>query len=574
MIKYLLGFVVVFSLFVVSSPAALAQYSQSTVITGVTFDWSTMRSLAPGSDNFPLTWGSDGHQYTSWGDGGGFGGTNNNRVSLGFARIEGNPGTSSFRNIFGGFNSQCSATFDGKVYGIIDIAGTLYAWRSPGSGPTNYNETRLYRSTNRGCTWTSTNVVFNRSQNVILPSILQFGAGYSGARDNYVYMYATRLKNGSDLVPQVPGEIDLFRVPRDQITNPSAYQYFSGMNGNTPQWTNNLNARQPVFRISTGVGWAPAAVSYNSGLGRYILTVDDASAGRNEVSGRGLGIYEAPNPWGPWARVAVFPNWAEEPTFFYNISNKWTTNAGRTTYLIFSGTGEYDSYNEVRMNFIVANQPSPTPIPTPTRTPSPTPTRTPSPTPAPTSAPGGNNPNEIEVYAAGVGSPTMQILVDDNVVATFPNIGGNPLTRNFIRYSYVPPQAVSVDRIKIAFINDSSSRDLYVDRIVVGNVVYESEASTTYSTGAYSGGKCQFGGGYFRTEKLACNGYFRYAGGSTPTSGPGDADGNGKVDGSDYAIWLANFNLSTNEGARRGDFNNSGRVDESDYAIWLNNYRP
>ena len=50
----------------------LAPYPPSAVITGVTFDWSTHVRLAPGSDNWPITWADDDHQYTCWGDGGGF----------------------------------------------------------------------------------------------------------------------------------------------------------------------------------------------------------------------------------------------------------------------------------------------------------------------------------------------------------------------------------------------------------------------------------------------------------------------------------------------------------------------
>ena len=65
-------------------------YPASDYITGVTWDWSTRDTLAPGSDNWPVTWADDNHQYTCWGDGGGFGGTNSlGSVSLGFARVEG-----------------------------------------------------------------------------------------------------------------------------------------------------------------------------------------------------------------------------------------------------------------------------------------------------------------------------------------------------------------------------------------------------------------------------------------------------------------------------------------------------
>ena len=52
---------------------------------------------------------------------------------------------------------------------------------------------------------------------------------------------------------------------------------------------------------------------------------------------------------------------------------------------------------------------------------------------------------------------------------------------------------------------------------------------------------------------------------------PGDANGDNKVDGLDYVVWLNKYNQSAT-GAANGDFNNSGKVDGLDYVIWLNNY--
>ena len=57
----------------------------------------------------------------------------------------------------------------------------------------------------------------------------------------------------------------------------------------------------------------------------------------------------------------------------------------------------------------------------------------------------------------------------------------------------------------------------------------------------------------------------------SPTSKPGDANGDNKVDGIDYIIWLTHYNQSVSD-ATNGDFNNSGIVDGVDYVVWLNNY--
>jgi len=59
----------------------------------------------------------------------------------------------------------------------------------------------------------------------------------------------------------------------------------------------------------------------------------------------------------------------------------------------------------------------------------------------------------------------------------------------------------------------------------------------------------------------------------TPTSlpNPGDANGDRKVDGVDYIIWLNHYNQNVS-GQNNGDFNNSGAVNGEDFVIWLNNY--
>ncbi len=57
----------------------------------------------------------------------------------------------------------------------------------------------------------------------------------------------------------------------------------------------------------------------------------------------------------------------------------------------------------------------------------------------------------------------------------------------------------------------------------------------------------------------------------TPIPKPGDANGDGRVDETDYQIWLSHYNTNS-AGATNGDFNNNGRVDGLDFVIWLNYY--
>lgn len=53
---------------------------------------------------------------------------------------------------------------------------------------------------------------------------------------------------------------------------------------------------------------------------------------------------------------------------------------------------------------------------------------------------------------------------------------------------------------------------------------------------------------------------------------PGDANGDGRVDGLDYLRWRNNYGRTTSAGHTEGDFNGDGIVDGLDYVRWLNNY--
>jgi hypothetical protein len=55
---------------------------------------------------------------------------------------------------------------------------------------------------------------------------------------------------------------------------------------------------------------------------------------------------------------------------------------------------------------------------------------------------------------------------------------------------------------------------------------------------------------------------------------PGDANGDGMVDGLDYLAWAVNFGASEPPelSASDGDFNDDGTIDGNDYLVWANNF--
>ncbi len=332
----------------------VSPYPSSPVISKIDFDWSTHDQQAPGSDNWPITWADDDHQYASWGDGGGFGGTNRiGRVSLGVAQIEGERDDHTGHNVWGGLMSEHPARFMGKSYGIISINGSLYMWVSPGSDKRGYEEARLAVSRDHGASWNQVDWAFTKADGIVIPTFLQFGQDYADARDCHVYSLFIRLQDDSKLSVQKPGKIDLARVGIDRILDRDAYEFYAGLdNDGEPLWSSNITHKQPVFQDSNGVGWN-ASVSYNTGLNRYLLITEHGQSAKGN-----LGMFDAPEPWGPWTTVTYGSNWMNtRTTFFWNFANKWLSPDGKSFTLVFTGTDSgshtYDSWNTIKGNFSI-----------------------------------------------------------------------------------------------------------------------------------------------------------------------------------------------------------------------------
>ena len=335
-------------------------YAPSRVITDVKFDFRSMRRHAIGSDNFPVTWGADDHQYAIWGDGAGF--QDSGRQSLGVARIEGAFPDHRGVDVFGGPGAENPAQFDGrsfngKSYGLVDIDGKLYMWVSPLSDANNFKEARLAYSFDRSRTWTLADWAFTQEDGMVIPTICQFGRGYSGARDTYVYSYFIRLQSASKLQIQKPGQIDLLRVPKERFLVRETYEFFAGLDGNgEPRWSTRLEDRRPVFEDPNGVGWN-LSVSYNPGLRRYFLSTEHGRSFESK-----LGVFEAPEPWGPWRTVAYFDDWGGFGRrggrfFFWNFSNKWLSEDGKSFVLVASGCCDMEfsqGFNTVPGRFVLA----------------------------------------------------------------------------------------------------------------------------------------------------------------------------------------------------------------------------
>lgn len=344
-------------------PGFKPAYPSSPVLLGVTFDDNTERTLAPGSDIWPITWAADGHLYTAFGDGGGFGGTNQDgRALLGVARVEG--GKDDYRgvNLAGGKNAPYPPPFGGKSEGILAIGKALYLWRDgDASSPGYFKFVELWRSDDFGAKWRFTGVRFSKSggdfppgdEGFFAPAFCQFGKAYAGARDEYVYIYAPDSIDPTHWNVRVPGRINLIRVPRSRIEMKEAYEFFAGTDAAfRPRWTKSMAGRQPVWEDRVN-GTHRIAVSYNQGLKRYLLTTihDKREEGW-------MAIYDAPEPWGPWTLAHCERNperWGStvRGPIIYTFVNKWLSSDGKRFVIVHT---KNDSWATIEGRFLVADR--------------------------------------------------------------------------------------------------------------------------------------------------------------------------------------------------------------------------
>ena len=324
-------------------------YASSKYISGINFLWNTYQCSAKGSDNWAVTWADDDKQYATWGDGWGFA-ESGPKQSLGVSCIEGPVNSYKGTDLWG---LPTIGSSGGKSYGILCIRKVLYMWVGPGSETDSWKEQRLYISHDHGRSWEQAPWAFTRIQRIIMPAFLNYGKNYKKARDNYVYTYCIRLEQNTDQLSILSTKIDLARVPRDRILEQDAWEFFTGMINGKPTWNSDIDKRAPVFIDPNGVGWT-VSVSYNIGLKRYMLCTEHTQTHKGL-----LGIFEAPEPWGPWSTVYYadktkpFGIGHIKPTVFYaNFSNKWTSKDGKQFVLLFTGTGSNDAFNLIKGRFI------------------------------------------------------------------------------------------------------------------------------------------------------------------------------------------------------------------------------
>jgi CubicO group peptidase (beta-lactamase class C family) len=306
--------------------AVAEPYPPSTVIEGLTWaPATTIVHQANDSDNWPMTWADDDNLYTAYGDGTGFAPKVPEKLSLGLAKIEGGPDNFVGINIRSPTLEKKGNGKNGlKASGMLMVDGIFYLWAR------NAGNAQLAWSGDRGQTWTWADWTLAISFGC--PAFLNFGRDYAGARDHYVYIYS----HDADSAYTPADRVVLARVPKDRIRSRDAYEIFMGLNADgSAAWTADLRKRGAAF--SHPGRCYRTTVSYHAKLGRYLL----CQAGSDGPVRAGFGIYDAPEPWGPWTTVYRSERWDVSPGESCSIPTKWMSDDARTIYLVFSGNDSF-----------------------------------------------------------------------------------------------------------------------------------------------------------------------------------------------------------------------------------------
>jgi len=140
-----------------------------------------------------------------------------------------------------------------------------------------------------GATWTlsSWRLVQFRGP-LVWACFLSFGPDNARAEGKYVYQYWRIQGETSNtyLVRTLPAKL------QGNPTASGAYEYYASPG---PVWSAEASLAQPVFVHNSGRGITH--VVYDAGLRRFIASVQRHTVGE-------AGLFDTPQPWGPWTTIA------------------------------------------------------------------------------------------------------------------------------------------------------------------------------------------------------------------------------------------------------------------------------
>jgi hypothetical protein len=356
--------------------------NMSLPITGAVRRDETILRLGGHGNDWHITWAADDSQLLALCDGSGWSNTRNDIFNSHLYRIIGGPAAARFEDLPGypdlidahpraverpRYQGYATLAVDGEIYQFMTMFGVDPVSKGDGPAPDpRFGGAKLIYSPDGGDTWrnqdgsspvrwelwdernSSTMTFWDEPQGAFsLLSLVQMGRDYSANRDGYVYLYSP---NG--VTVDTLSELILARIPKNSIPDRSTYEYFAGhrLDG-TAAWTSNIDYRGVVHTFPEGWvnseglshSWQPS-VTYNEPLGVFMMANwghGCAVNGEEFSSPSYLGIYVAPNAWGPWTQIHEETAWTphgDQAARAYQpqIAPKWIAEDGKSFWLVWS----------------------------------------------------------------------------------------------------------------------------------------------------------------------------------------------------------------------------------------------
>ena len=319
-------------------------------------------------DSWTPTWAPDGNLYTAFGDCRPEGVPQ--KIGMGFGRISGDdaynvsftvvptgdPADWDDAALGAGVEAVGDDSASHKAAGMLHADGRLWYWirniSSVGTG-VRLKFSDNYDSPTPTFTW-----VEWRLPEIGYASFVQYGEGYAGGPADYVYAVTPMSSRATGSVSNsayhlVPA-FSLIRGSRMDLTLQANWEYFCG-NASSPAWCPSASAATPIL-FESGMKFTPrAGMSWNPGLGRFMLSLvyDPTPTTPNEGTRfyGGLMVLVSSQPWGPWltafsSESLIWPGGTSAPTCGStewgsgeraDIPTKYMSPDGRTFYLFSSG---------------------------------------------------------------------------------------------------------------------------------------------------------------------------------------------------------------------------------------------
>lgn len=350
-------------------------------LPAVTWDADSLRRL--GGDGYigGMTWGPSDQQFVAIIDGCGWPEVpRDTYYSSRLFALTGSPEAATFTEVteypdiplsdyvrgFAPYYGLNALAVDRRIYQFLSTEGfDTFEISEPGSWEDpNFTRAMLIYSPDEGRTWFNqdgwtpvmryaraeqsrrTMTFFDEPQDAFAQlTFLQMGRGYRDNRDGYVYVYAQNGRHEGTM-----NELVMFRVPKTQVLDRGAYEYFVGVRRDgTAEWDADIARRGVVHTFPAGhvqrlfpLSWLPSVV-YNAPLGMYMMASCSGIQAYDcaDSDPTYLGLWVADNPWGPWRQIHEEAPWrpggdaaalAAAPL----IAPKWISPDGKSFWLVWT----------------------------------------------------------------------------------------------------------------------------------------------------------------------------------------------------------------------------------------------